>query len=80
MDFKIFYHDIFEKHIVPDGHPERSDRIKTLNKLLIYHFKPYLKKIKIIDTKHLIKKVHTSEYLNKIYSLKTNGKLIQLDQ
>ena len=44
MDFKIFYHDIFEKHIVPDGHPERSDRIKTLNKLLIYHFKPYLKK------------------------------------
>ena len=80
MDFKIFYHDIFEKHIVPDGHPERSDRIKTLNKLLIYNFKPYLKKIKIIDTKHLIKKVHTSEYLNQIYSLKTNGKLIQLDQ
>jgi len=80
MDFKIFYHDIFEKHIVPDGHPERSDRINTLNKLLIYNFKPYLKKIKIIDTKHLIKKVHTSEYLNQIYSLKTNRKLIQLDQ
>ncbi len=80
MDFKIFYHDIFEKHIVPDGHPERSDRIKTLNKLLIYSFKPYLKKIKIIDTKHLIKKVHTSEYLNQIYTLKPYGKLIQLDQ
>ena len=80
MDFKIFYHDIFEKHIVPDGHPERSDRIKALNKLLIYNFKPYLKKIKIIDTKHLIKKVHTSEYLNQIYTLKPNGNLIQLDQ
>jgi len=80
MDFKIFYHDIFEKHIVPDGHPERSDRIKALNKLLIYSFKPYLKKIKIIDTKHLIKKVHTSEYLNQIYTLKPNGNLIQLDQ
>ena len=80
MDFKIFYHDIFEKHIVPNGHPERSDRIKTLNKLIINNFEPYLKKINIIDIKHLIKKVHTNEYLNQIYSLKTNGKLIQLDQ
>ena len=80
MDFKIFYHDIFEKHIVPNGHPERSDRIKTLNNLIINNFKPYLKKISIKDTKHLINKVHTDEYLNQIYSLKTNGKLIQLDQ
>ena len=80
MDFKIFYHDIFEKHIVPNGHPERSDRIKTLNNLIINNFKPYLKKISIKDTKHLIRKVHTDEYLNQIYSLKTNGKLIQLDQ
>ncbi len=80
MYFKIFYHDIFEKHIVPNGHPERSDRIKTLNELIIYNFEPYLKKIKIIDPIHLIKKIHNSEYLNQIYSLKTNGKLIQLDQ
>ena len=34
MEFKIFSHDIFEKHLVPIGHPERPDRIINLNKLI----------------------------------------------
>ena len=34
MEFKIFYHDIFQKHLVPDGHPEKPDRIVTLNNMI----------------------------------------------
>ena len=46
MEFKIFYHDIFEKHLVPIGHPERSDRIINLNKLIKNLFPNQIQKIK----------------------------------
>ena len=49
MEFKIFYHDIFEKHLVPIGHPERPDRIINLNKLIKNLFPNQIQKIKSQD-------------------------------
>ena len=46
MEFKIFYHDIFERHLVPIGHPERPDRIINLNKLIKNLFPNQIQKIK----------------------------------
>ena len=46
MEFKIFYHDIFQKHLVPDGHPEKPDRIVTLNNMISKMFLKKKQKIK----------------------------------
>ena len=46
MEFKIFYHDIFQKHLVPESHPEQPDRIVTLNNMISKKFLKNKQKIK----------------------------------
>ena len=34
MTTHLYTHDIFVEHLTPDGHPERPDRIRAINKML----------------------------------------------
>ena len=79
MEFKIFYHDIFEKHLVPIGHPERPDRIINLNKLIKNLFPNQIQKIKSQKVIKNILKVHTQEYIKNLFSLKPENDILQID-
>ena len=79
MEFKIYYHDIFEKHLVPIGHPERPDRIINLNKLIKNLFPNQIQKIKSQKVIKNILKVHTKEYIKNLFSLKPENDILQID-
>ena len=79
MEFKIFYHDIFQKHLVPEGHPEKPDRIVTLNNMISKIFLKNKQKIKNRKIYSYLKKVHSEQYLNMLYKLDPMEELIQID-
>ena len=79
MEFKIFYHDIFQKHLVPEGHPEKPDRIVTLNNMISKMFLKNKQKIKRRKIYSYLKKVHSEQYLNMLYKLDPMDDLIQID-
>ncbi len=80
MKFKIFYHNIFQKHIVPQGHPEKAERITTINNLISNKFSSFIHEIEKRETFKHISKIHSGNYLETIYSLKPVNGLIQLDE
>ena len=80
MNFKIFYHNIFQKHIVPQGHPEKAERITTINNLISNKFSSFIHEIEKRETFKHISKIHSGNYLETIYSLKPVNGLIQLDE
>ena len=71
MEFKIFYHDIFEKHLVPIGHPERPDRIINLNKLIKNLFPNQIQKIK---SQKVIKNILKGDEIQSLKILKQGGR------
>ena len=79
MEFKIFYHDIFQKHLVPDGHPEKPDRVITLNNMISKMFLKNKQKIKSRKIYSYLRKVHSEQYLNMLYKLDPMNDLIQID-
>ena len=79
MEFKIFYHDIFQKHLVPESHPEQPDRIVTLNNMISKKFLKNKQKIKSRKIHSYLKKVHSEKYLNMLYKLDPMNDLIQID-
>jgi len=80
MKFKIFYHNIFQKHIVPQGHPEKAERITTINNLISNKFSSFIHEIEKRETFKHISKIHSGNYLETIYNLKSVNGLIQLDE
>ena len=80
MKFKIFYHNIFQKHIVPRGHPEKPERITTINNLISNKFSSFIHEIEKRETFKHISKIHSGNYLETIYNLKPVNGLIQLDE
>ncbi|MAC61734.1 MAG: acetoin utilization protein, partial [SAR116 cluster bacterium] len=80
MKFKIFYHNIFQKHIVPQGHPEKPERITSINNLIFNKFSSFIHEIEKRETFKHISKIHSGNYLETIYSLKPINGLIQLDE
>jgi len=80
MKFKIFYHNIFQKHIVPKGHPEKPERIITINDLISNKFSSFIHEIEKRETYKHISKIHSDSYLETIYSLKPINGLVQLDE
>jgi acetoin utilization deacetylase AcuC-like enzyme len=78
-DLKILRHPCFADHIVPIGHPERPDRIRTINAMLesqfsdCYHGEP-----PAADLDHL-RLVHESSYVDAIFQSAPEEGLVHLD-
>ena len=79
MALKIFCNDNFSLHKVPEGHPERVERIITINKLIKEKFNDYISNINLFDAGPYIELVHSNKYLEKIKTLKVKKSLICLD-
>ena len=79
-NFSIFYNDQFSTHLVPIGHPERPDRIISLNKMIKENFQKFTINIEEFDVENEILLVHTEKYLKNINSIYTNNKILKLDE
>ena len=79
-NFSIFYNDQFSTHLVPIGHPERPDRIISLNKMIKENFQKFTINIEEFDVENEILLVHTEKYLKNINSIYTNKKILKLDE
>ena len=71
MGLTIFRHDGFAKHIVPPGHPERPDRITTINAMLDADFAglPSVTMVEPpeVNRQHLAL-VHSDAYIDGIFA------------
>jgi len=79
LNLKIFYNDLFELHEVPQGHPERPERIQSVNKLIKKKFPQLIKNISTFDVDKYILEVHSKSYLDNIKSISETTNTIQLD-
>ena len=79
MNLKIFYNDLFECHEVPQGHPERKERIQSVNKLIKENYPQLIKKIVPFDVDEYILKVHSISYLKLIKSISETTDILKLD-
>ena len=79
MNLKIFYNDLFECHEVPQGHPERKERIQSVNKLIKKNYPQLIKKIVPFGVDEYILKVHSISYLKMIKSISETTDILKLD-
>jgi len=78
-DLKILRHPCFADHIVPIGHPERPDRIRTINAMLESQFSDcYQGEPPAADLDHL-RLVHESSYVDAIFQSAPEEGLVNLD-
>ena len=78
-DLKILRHPCFADHIVPIGHPERPDRIRTINAMLESQFSDcYQGEPPAADPDHL-RLVHESSYVDAIFQSAPEEGLVHLD-
>ena len=78
-DLKILRHPCFADHIVPIGHPERPDRIRTINAMLESQFSDCdLGEPPAADPDHL-RLVHESSYVDAIFQSAPEEGLVNLD-
>jgi len=78
-DLKILRHPCFADHIVPIGHPERPDRIRTINAMLESQFSDcYQGEPPAADPDHL-RLVHESSYVDAIFQSAPEEGLVNLD-
>jgi len=78
-DLKILRHPCFADHIVPIGHPERPDRIRTINAMLESQFSDCDQgEPPAADPDHL-RLVHESSYVDAIFQSAPEEGLVNLD-
>lgn len=77
----LYYNDIFLEHMVPNGHPENSDRIKQiLDKIKKSNFKNLKFRTAKPASHDILILGHTNNYINWINKLEPQKKIIKLDQ
>lgn len=70
MDTVLYTHPSSLNHLTPEGHPERGDRIKVINKILeAPHFAGLKRQMAPLGKEEDILRAHTSEHLRHIRSM-----------
>ena len=77
----LYYSNIFLEHIVPNGHPENNNRIKSIIKnIKESNFKNLKFKNAKPATHNILKLGHTERYINWLSQLKPAKEIIKIDQ
>ena len=70
MNTLLYTHPASLNHLTPEGHPERVDRIKVINKILESpHFSGLKRQLAPLGKEEDILRAHTQEHLHHIQSM-----------
>ncbi len=81
MTTLLYTHPASLNHLTPDGHPERVDRIRAINRILeAPHFNDLKRQLAPIGKDEDILRAHTEEHLRHVVSMSPEEGIEYLDQ
>jgi acetoin utilization deacetylase AcuC-like enzyme len=80
MSTLLLHHDVFTEHAPPDGHPERPDRMRAVERILSHpHFEQLRREEAPMGTREHALLVHPDEYVHMVEQSSPTDGLVALD-